>query len=230
MAAHGSAKSTDDGGGWGADVTVLLIGLVLIGAAINNVPVNVAGRVNVNLPAPGALVVQLVFGLVGVGLVIRSLARLLYAEYWLRQFLVRRRTRHLGRLIIAMNSLRFERGGIKDLLDAYKTQKSAANWQRVMKRADVNQNRLIRLRHALEEAEANGDLAQDFRVAHLLNEFLYGKEGSLYNPLFALREEPPTSDAVIDQLLQVARLMDRRKSEIVRAQGALGKRLGPSRD
>jgi hypothetical protein len=116
-----------------------------------------------------------------------------------------------------MNILRFDRGGIKELLEAYKTQKSAANWQRIMKRADVNQNRFKTLRYALDQAEANGELVHDFRVAHLLNEFLYGKEGSLYNPLFALREEPPESDVVVDQLLQQARLMDLRKSEIVRA-------------
>jgi hypothetical protein len=222
-----SAKSSDEGTGWSGDLTVLLLGLVLIVGGINNVAVNIVGRLNVSIPAPGARAVQLIFGLVGLALVIRSIARLFYVNYWAKQFLLRRRRRHLGRLIIAMNSLRFDRGGIKDLLEAYKVKKSVANWLRVMKRVEVNRDKLMNLRRALEEAEANGELAHDFGVAHLLNEFLDSKAGSLYDPLIALQHKPPTLDAVIDHLLRQARLMDQRKSEIVRAQGALARRLGP---
>src|SRR5947209_6024124 len=59
-----------------SDVGLALIGLALIASAFSNIPVQVSGPVSVRLSAPGALVVQVLFGVVGFSLVFRGLADL----------------------------------------------------------------------------------------------------------------------------------------------------------
>jgi hypothetical protein len=59
-----------------SDVGLVLIGLALLASAFSNIPVQVSGLVSVGLSAPGALLVRVVFGMVGLALLFLGLARL----------------------------------------------------------------------------------------------------------------------------------------------------------
>jgi tetratricopeptide (TPR) repeat protein len=64
-----------------SDVALVLTGLTLIVSAFGNAPVRISGLVNLMLPAPGALIVQVAFGTVGLALLLRGLFDLLRVDH-----------------------------------------------------------------------------------------------------------------------------------------------------
>jgi len=127
----------------------------------------------------------------GIGHILERLFGLTFIK-WITRLVftiqVWRRRKQLADLSGAMNVLLFtELGGIRDLLAAYRADKSRANWQSLTRRADENRAKLNELQSVVDEVKTRALLGEHPEVLNLLDDMLRAKRFWLYDQLADLR-------------------------------------------